>query len=167
MDEVFKKNVQWNIEQIGVQVGHAERVKARARSGYYKSAIILAAAVVEALAYKLLEQKSNLAMPLEDWKCVNSQFLNASFKSERGERLCICERIRPKFKLDNKTDFIKVNKICLDLKIFTRQFFDKIEKVRKLRNKIHIQCLSCLGRSYTKQELEFVSSIMDKLLAKI
>ena len=61
---VFDKNVEWNLVQIAVQVGHAEKVRTRARSGYYKSAIMLAAAIVEALAYKILEKNSLMDMPL-------------------------------------------------------------------------------------------------------
>lgn len=165
--ETFNKNVQWNLEQVAVQVGHAERVRTRARSGYYKSAIILAAAIVEALAYKILEQGNSLEMPLEDWQCVRSSFLSQQYKSNRGERLSICERIKPKFKLSKQTDFKKTNEVCLALKIFSKKLFDKIEKIRKLRNKIHIQGLDNLDRSYTKSELEFISSAMNELLDKV
>lgn len=167
LTEAFNKNVQWNLEQIAVQVGHAERVKTRARSGYYKSAIILAAAIVEALAYKILEQNNSKEMPLENWQCVRSNLLPQQYKSERGERLSVCERMQPKFKLNKQTDFKKVNEICLALKIFSKKLFNKIEKVRKLRNKIHIQGLDNLDRSYTKSELEFISSVMNELLGKI
>jgi len=165
--DTFNKNVQWNLEQIAVQVGHAERVKTRARSGYYKSAIMLAAAIVEALAYKILDQNNSLEMPLEDWQCVRSSLLNQNYVSSRGKRLSICERIRPTFKLNKQADFKKVNEVCLSLKIFSNRLFKKIEKVRILRNKIHIQGLSNLDRSYTKQELELVSFVMNELLGKI
>jgi len=165
--EAFNKNVQWNLEQVAVQVGHAERVKTRARSGYYKSAIILAAAIVEALAYKILEQNNDLDMPSEDWQCVRSNFLPGQYKSDKGERLSVCERIQPKFKLNKQTDFKKVNEVCFALKLFPKKLFNKIEKVRKLRNKIHIQGLSNLDRSYKKSELEFISSVMNELLGKI
>ena len=165
--DTFNKNVEWNLEQIAVQVGHAERVKTRARSGYYKSAIILAAAIVEALAYKILEQNNSLEMPLEDWQCVRSSFLPQQYKSDKGERLSVCERIKPKFKLNKQTDFKKVDEVCFALKIFPKKLFNKIQKIRKLRNKIHIQGLNNLDRSYTKHELEFISSVMNELLGKI
>lgn len=167
LTETFNKNVVWNLEQVAVQVGHAERVKTRARSGYYKSAIMLASAIVEALAYKVLEQNNSLEMPLENWQCVRSSLLREQYKSDKGERLSICERIQPKFKLTRQTDFKKVNEVCLDLKLFPKKLFNKIEKVRKLRNKIHIQGLSDIDRSYRKSELEFISSAMNDLLGII
>ncbi len=165
-NEHFFKNVRWNLVQIAVQFGHAQKVKTRARSGYYKSAIILAAAIVEALAYKLLEQNVSLEMPLENWQCRSSNLLSENYRSKKGERLSICERTRPKFTLTRQTDFKKVNEVCLTLKLFSDKFFKKIEKVRILRNKIHIQGLENLDRSYTKNELEFISSVMDELLEK-
>ena len=64
-------------------------------------------------------------------------------------------------------DFKKVNEICFKLGVFSKKFFKKIEKIRNLRNKIHIQGLSNLDRSYTKKELEFISSIMNDLLGKL
>lgn len=81
--------------------------------------------------------------------------------------MSICERTKPKFRLNKQTDFKKVNEVCLVLKIFSKKLFNKIEKVRKLRNKIHIQGLNNLDRSYTKNELEFISSVMNELLGKI
>lgn len=164
--DTFNQNVRWNLEQIAVQVGHAEKVKGRARSGYYKAAIILAASVVEALAFRILS-KSSLNMPLGDWQCKNSSFLPTFCQSKNGNRLSVCERVQPTFKLERNTDFKKVNEVCFKIKVFSKNFFEKIEKVRNLRNKIHIQGLSNLDRSYTKKELEFVSSVVNELLSKL
>lgn len=165
--DTFHQNVNWNLEQIAVQVGHAERVKGRARSGYYKAAIIITASIVEALAYSILEKNKTFKMPAEDWECRNSHLLPETFTSSRGSRLSICERIQQKFSLTKFTDFKKVNEVCFKLKFFSKKLFAKIEKVRKLRNKIHIQGLDSIDRSYTKKELEFISSVMNELLNKL
>ena len=45
--------------------------------------------------------------------------------------------------------------------------FNKIEKIRHLRNKIHIQGLEDLDRSYRRHELEFIGSVMNELLSKV
>ncbi len=166
VESPFAENIKWNLEQIVVQFRHAEKVKGRARSGYYKAAIMLAASVVEALAFKVLSG-SNLKMPLGDWQCKNSSFLPEFCQSKNGCKLSVCERNQTVFKLERNTDFKKVNEICLEIKIFSEQFFKKIEKVRILRNKIHIQGLGNIDRSYTKMELEFISSVMAELLNKL
>lgn len=165
-ESTLTENIKWNLEQMVVQFGHAQNVKGRARSGYYKAAIMLAASVVEALAFTILS-RSKLKMPLGDWQCRNSSFLPKFCQSKNGYRLSVCERIQPVFKLERNTDFKKVNEVCLELKIFPKRFFKKIEKVRILRNKIHIQGLGNIDRSYTKKELEFVSSVINELLDKL
>ncbi len=163
---IFKQNVNWNIDQIAVQVAQAEKVKGRAKSGFYKAAIILAASVIEALAFKLLETNEKLEMPLEDWDCVESNPLPKKYIID-GAQLSICKRVQQKFKLKKHTDFKKVNEVAQKLNIFSKSFFNKIEKVRELRNKIHIQGLNRPDRSYTKKELEFISSVMVELLDKL
>lgn len=163
--ETFKINVAWHIRQILVLNFHAENVNGRARSGYYKSAIMLAASVAEAISFKILEKNNNLKMPLEDWKCIYSSPLPARYKSERGNRLSICERSQPSFLLSKQTDFKKVNEVCKKLKLFDDKLFKKVEKIRVLRNKIHIQGLDNIDRSYTKKELVFVSSVVGELVS--
>ena len=75
--DVFWENIHWNIDQIAVQQAQAEKVNGRAKSGYYKAAILLASSVVEALAYKLLEQEiarlPEDRLPLQDWECFESK----------------------------------------------------------------------------------------------
>lgn len=39
--EIFKQNIEWNIDQIAVQFAQAENVKGRAKSGFYKAAVVL------------------------------------------------------------------------------------------------------------------------------
>ncbi len=46
-DSVLRENIERNIELIAVQQRHAQEVRPPERSGYYKSAIILAASVTE------------------------------------------------------------------------------------------------------------------------
>ena len=124
----FEQNVVWNIKQIAVQVGHAEKVKTKAKSGYYKVAIILTASIVEALAFKLLsESQKGKEMPFDDWVCLNSSLLSEKYTSKDGLRLSICERKQPRFELRRTTDFKKVNEICFKLGVFSKKFFKKIK----------------------------------------
>lgn len=164
--ETFRQNVEWNINQIAVQFRHAELVNGRARSGYYKVAIMLAASIVEALAYKILDGNGATGI-LEDWKCTKHNFLPKDYDNNANERLSICRRVRPEFKLDKTTDFKKVNDVCHKIGIFSDKTFRRVEKIRTLRNKIHLQGLSTLDRSYTKKELESVSSVINELLGKM
>ena len=57
-DSVLRENIERNIELIAVQQRHAQEVRPPERSGYYKSAIILAASVTEALVFELVKKHS-------------------------------------------------------------------------------------------------------------
>jgi len=165
---VLENNIRWHIEQIAVQVGHADRVKGRAKSGYYKVAILLAAAVVEALAHIILVRELNkgVALPKGPWECYESHSLPQSYQSGT-QLLAICKRRQSIFKLTKKTDFAIVNKISYDLNIFSNAFFKRLEWIRATRNNIHLQGLDRIDRSYTKRQLDSVGYAIDKLIDKI
>lgn len=165
--ETFRKNIVWNLNQVTVQVGHAENVKGRAKSGYIKAAVVIAAAVTEALVYQLLNDNQHLAMPIEDLKCINSHPLPPEYKGENGEMLSICQRIRPKFELNKYTDLYRTNKICFDLGLYPKTIYEKVEKIRKLRKKLHIQGLEQVDRSYTTKELDLIGSVINYLIGKV
>lgn len=166
ISEVFKKNVKWNVDQASTQFAHAGRVNGRAKSGFYKVAIMLAASVVEALAFKFLETNNGLEMPLDEWICRESYLLPEHYVSN-GYRLSICKRSQEKFELKKYTDFKKVNEVCHKLSLFSNNFFIDIERIRALRNKIHLQGLEYVDRSYTRKEFEFISSIISILLGRL
>jgi hypothetical protein len=166
ISEVFKKNVEWNMGQVATQLIHAGGVNGRARSGFYKVTVMLAASVVEALAFKFLEIHSSCEMPLDDWTCRESHLLPEQYMSD-GCRLSVCKRTQEKFELKKHTDFKKINEVCRKLSLFSDKFFGDIEKIRTLRNKIHIQGLEYVDRSYTKRELKFISSVIPLLLGKL
>jgi hypothetical protein len=162
--KVFSQNIAWNINQVIALSAQAENTKGRARSGYYKAAVIIAASIVEALCFKLLENNKHLKMPLEDYRCKNSQFLSENFISKEGERLSICERSRMVFQLDDRTDFKKTIDISQELKLLPKSLYNKIDKIRVMRNKIHLQGLESIDRSYKKSTVEYISSVIYKLL---
>lgn len=168
MPDIFKANIEWHIELIAVQIGHADKVYGRAKSGYYKVAILLAAAVVEALAHSILKNElaKGIAPPLNSWECYECYDLPQTYQTHAC-RLAICKRRQSTFQLTEKTDFLRVNKVSQDLHIFSNSFFQKIESVRTMRNRIHLQGLDQIDRSYTKRQLDSVGDVIDKLIDKI
>ncbi len=164
--EIFQKNLEWNANQVFAQINQAEQFKGRARSGFYKAGIIFASSVVEALAYKLLEKNLEEKILLDDWSCSESTLLPKTFVVN-GSRLSICKRVQQEFQLKRHTDFKKVNEICLKLSIFSQPFYERVEKIRELRNKVHIQGLNRMDRSYTRKDMEFISYVMDEIWGKL
>jgi hypothetical protein len=57
--------------------------------------------------------------------------------------------------------------VCLKKGLFTKRLFNKVEAVRAIRNKIHIQGLEYVDRSYTQHDVERIAMIADELLNKL
>lgn len=169
-EQAFWKNLEWNLNQMIVQSEQAKNVNGRARSGYYKSAILLGCSVAEALAHRLLSKRMGALktedVPFDDWECFDSKPLPDNYPAE-GIKLAICRRRRPRFVLSDQTIFKRVNEMCQKIGIFSVSEFEKIEWLRKeMRNKIHLQGLSDIERSWTKKDLDRVSSVIVFLVDK-
>jgi hypothetical protein len=157
------------VDLIVTQYGHAKGVLGRARSGYYKVAIIVAASIVEAAAHRLLELRLIMMtpdqMPFDDWECFDRHNLPASFSTDVN--LAICKRRHPRFSLTKHTDFKRVNQVLLDMGVFTGPFFKRVERIREMRNKVHLQGLNHIGRKWTKADLNRTSAALESILRKI
>ena len=55
----------------------------------------------------------------------------------------------------------------MDYRCFQKRLFNKVETVRKMRNKIHIQGLKFIDRRYTEGEVKRISTIIDELLVAL
>lgn len=169
-DAILRENIERNIELIAVQQRHAQEVLPPEKSGYYKSAIILAASVTEALVFELVKKHStkyNLPVSVNvDYK--QRQQLSEKIKYKNtGNALVICEkRMQQKF-IDDNVTFIELNRYCKRHKLVTESEFNKLEYVRKIRNRIHIQSLEESDTGHTKKKLEKVSSAMNVIDAKL
>jgi hypothetical protein len=166
-DETLRANIEWHIELIAIQIEHAKNVKGRARSGYYKIATILAASIVEAILHGLLIRKLGadgviLTGEKEVYEC---HPLPKKFYPDTGEDELVIGKRRPeKIKIARNPDFAVLNNTCFKEKVFSKRLFKKVDSVRKMRNKIHIQGLTYVDRSYTKNNVETASVVVNNLI---
>src|SRR5258708_25409825 len=89
----LKSNIEWNIVQISLQINHANSVNGKAKSGYYRVSILLAAAVAGALAHTLLKDKLDGGMIPSDegGECFETLALPDSHPPT-NPRLTCCKR---------------------------------------------------------------------------
>lgn len=163
-DETLRENIEWHIELIAIQIKHAEKVQGRARSGYYKIATILAASIIEALVHALLVKKlgADGVIVTDEKEVYECHPLPKKFYND--DELIIGKRREKKIRMVKNPDFAVLNNTCLKEKVYTNKFFKKVESIRKMRNKIHIQGLTYVDRSYTKKDVGNASDIIDHLL---
>jgi len=164
-ESILRGNIEWHIELIAVQIRHAEKVKGRARSGYYKLATLLVASIVEAVVHALLIRKLGIdgVISTGDYETYECSLLPKTFCPQ--EDLVICKRRSENIQMRKNPDFAVLNRACLKEKLLSEKLFKKVESVRKIRNKIHIQGLDYIDRSYTKNNLVKLADVMNSLLS--
>ena len=161
---ILRGNIDWHIQLIAIQVSHAEKVQGRARSGYYKLAVLLIASIVEAVVHALLVRKlgTDGVIETEDYETYECLSLPEGF-SLKGE-VAICKKRKKIFQLKKNPDFAVLNNACVRERLLSLKLFNEVESIRKVRNKIHMQGLDHIDRSYTKSSVERFSEVMDNLL---
>ena len=162
--DTLRATINWHIELIAVQISHAQKVKGRARSGYYKMATILGATITEGLVHAILKKKLGADAIISTGKKITYECQPLPKKFSTGDELVIGRRKDEKIELKKNPDFSILNNTCLREGFFTERVFNKVEKVRKMRNKIHLQGLSHIDRSYTLNNVREVSGTVDALI---
>lgn len=157
---VILGNIRWNIKLIAVQRLHAEQAKTRARSGYYRLAILIGSSIVEALIYVLLRKQIGPSGVLFK-ECQHKE--SASFPGSfipLGEDWVMCKRQEVEIRLSSRTDFIHLNNACKECGIYGIQIHKRVNAIRELRNRIHLHGLTRVDRRYRMQDLNKVSSVI-------
>lgn len=75
----------------------------------------------------------------------------------------LCKREKIDVCLTAKTDFSVLNNACLDHKIYGKRLYNHIDKIREIRNKIHLQGLESADTCYQKKDVERVAGIAVRL----
>jgi hypothetical protein len=168
MELAIEKNIEWNIEQIALFVREAARKKLRKqRSGYYKAAFLFSASIVEAVVFTIIKKfclsnKQVTHRQEYNYKCLHNLPKNL-FGNAQGD-IMICERVILGFQWKGSMDFQSLNEIGKKYKLFNKRLYNKLDQIRKKRNRIHIQSLQRKDHRYTKQDIEYVTSVLPQLL---
>ncbi|MCE9585062.1 hypothetical protein K8Q94_00350 [Candidatus Nomurabacteria bacterium] len=162
--DVLHANIEWHIELIAIQISHAKKVKGRARSGYYKMATILGATIVEGLVHAILQNKLGIDGVIFTGKKISYDCCELPKRFSEKEQLAICKRKDEKIELKKNPDFAVLNNTCLKERLFSKEVFNRVEDVRKTRNKIHIQGLDHIDRSYTNNNVEKIAKTVNRLV---
>lgn len=168
-DRTLLRNVSNTLEDTSVQLVHAQDVRGRARTGYYKAMILLLASVAEALVHHLIEKACNQDSSLAGQKpVINKKLLvqvnNSALQSPLD--LWVAEREEQPFSL-NGVGFQAMNVFCLETNLINRRLYNALEQIREKRNEIHLQSLSTSSRSFTLRMVGSASSAIVDLLDKL
>ena len=164
---LFVKNTDRRMIDVTVQVNHALRadIDNTARSGYYRCAIILACTIVEGLLYRIVDK--HLAMTGGSMGAFNKYKNPHTLPScYSAQKLVLCILERNNISLSNETKFNDLIDYSYRFGLVSKKEKGEIDKVRRLRNKIHIQSIDSDDRGYTKKKLDQVFNVINFLEPK-
>ncbi len=167
---MFVENIERRVAVIAAQLAHADNKKIGtiARSGYYRSAIILICSVVEGLVHMIVEQEALRMHGVINSKDELKQ-IHALPKSVFGRAdLVIAKKVTKDLRIgDDEITFMILNRFLKRHNLVTKREFQTLEYVRKERNKLHLQGLDVPDTGYTKAKVIKISEPLDFLAKKL
>ncbi len=159
-------NLKHTISMIATQLEHHKKSKGKAASGYLKLVLVLTGSCVETLVYRLvrLALKNGKKMPIGSWEYINAKPLHKEFVTKKGGEVVICRRKKRRIKLTSKIDFKKLNSFAKQMGLVDQTMFERLEKIRDTRNRIHLSALTSIDTNYTVADVQEGANTVDKLL---
>ncbi|MBL7078464.1 hypothetical protein ISS42_02305 [Candidatus Shapirobacteria bacterium] len=138
------------------------------RSTFYKTSIIHLASIIEALLHYCANEMLGDTYEHPEWTYCNIKKLHEVEKDNFPKIQIIAgERYKKIYKLSRYIDFKVLNRLCLKEKILNKKLYSKVEKIRNLRNKIHLFGLKSIDRKFQKRDVEFTSKIAYDILKTV
>lgn len=170
MSKLISQNINWTIEQVAAFIAEANQKPTMQRSRYYKASFFLTASAVEAAMFLLVKNfcDKNEIEHRKEYKYKHLHTLpNKLFKNFPEGQVGIYKKTKVNFEWRDTIDWQSMNEIGYKYNLLEKRLYNKLEKIRRRRNCIHIQSLSAKDHKYTKQDIEYVSSVLPQLLDKI
>lgn len=137
----------------------------------HKNIIIHSTSILEAIIlWKLLNLIETHKITIEQIQPEQKEYAFIQIKSiltTEGKEVVACFKEVKPLKLENDTQFLAVNKAALRCGLFTRELFNEAERLRKLRNKIHLTALEAVDDQYTQSEVEAVFQGVNKITKRV
>ncbi|MDP2642690.1 MAG: hypothetical protein Q8P62_02510 [Candidatus Peregrinibacteria bacterium] len=136
----------------------------------FKTIIIFTASIVESLIhYKLSELIAEKKIEEDQIMGREKKYsqIKELYKISTTERICGVKEITNAKRLSDDTDFCELNKAAKRCKLFTEEIFQKAEKIRKMRNRIHPYSLKEVDDKYEKRDIDDIFSTTRIIIERI
>ena len=160
-----------NIENVFVDVASLITMATQADQGVKnclrKTIIIYTASITEALLFwKIQKEFGTEKIPLPDeWK----QQILYTLPPQNGNeeyKITLTKQIREKKDAD-KLDFNRMINLCKHKKILKDDLLKDLDKVRNLRNNLHIGGLKTITKTYPQKDVDFTLKALEKFRQSI
>lgn len=172
-DETLRINIAISFQYIVFLIALIDELEAEETtisSSVYKNMIVQTGTIVESCIHYCLKTciekgkiKSSDVMP-EYWVVKN---IKKIYEISQEEIAIGAIRFKQIEHLTNKTPSVAVNKASKKAGILSEELFVKVEKLRELRNKIHLSGLQMVDGSYDKADSEEAFNIASEVITAV
>jgi len=171
-DDILKENIIINTQYIVFLRSLDSKYEIPETVSYsvYKTIILYTASIVESIInYKLREL-------IKEGKIKNDQIMNIEekyihiadlYNISPKEKVCGIRKVKRRKQLVDDTIFIDLNKAAKRCNLFNERLFKKSEKLRKMRNKIHLSALSNVDDRYSQSDIDNSFEIAKDVIERV
>ena len=165
---LIEENIKWTMDQVAMLSDDAKQKSTRERSGYYKASFLFAASAIEALVFLIVKSFHSTSKegkyPVETNYTHLHTLPEKLFRKTTGSIAIYEKNIKP-FSWKDDMDFRTLNQIIQDNKICNKALCSNLEKIRKQRNRVHMQSLEQKDHQYTQKDVDGAQSVIASLLS--
>ena len=171
-DDILRENIAINMQYVMFLYSLEREYELPGATTYsaFKTIILYTASIVEGLVnYKLKEL-------IKEGKIESSKIMTTEEKYiyiadlhtiSSEEKICGVKKVKRYKQLDDKTIFLDLNRAAKRCNLFNEQLFKKSEKLRKMRNKIHLATLTEIDNKYSQSDIDNVFEIAKDVIDRI
>lgn len=136
----------------------------------FKTIIIYTASIVESLIhYKIEELVKSKKITHKNFMGTEDVYSDCKvlYKVSDYETICGVKKNKKEKKLKKDTNFLQLSRAAKRIGLFDQILFDAAEDIRKTRNRIHPYSLKEVDDKYTKEEINKIFAMTNKIIARI
>lgn len=171
-NDILRENIAINMQHIVFLLSLEAEYELPGAITYstFKTIIIYTASIIEALIhYKLDELTNSGRVKEEDIMGCEEKYSNCNilYTISESEQVCGIKKITKAKNLSDDTNFIDLNRAAKRSGLFTDNLFEKAEKIRKARNKIHAYSLKEVDDKYSRKDINDIFALANKIIDRI
>lgn len=159
-DEVLRVNLDVTFRHLVelLSLSESDKYSQTLKSSFRKTTIIYTASIIEAVLLWMLKNTKNEAALAKQQTIF--KVIKVIYEINPNERIVLGrDEVKVELVRFEKLNLDQVNSLCKEHELVPASMYKDIDKVRVLRNRLHISTLNKVEEDYSKADLEFVFSV--------